>query len=60
MAWSNTYDTATPDGATQPVSVVDNEIQTTKKAVQERLNGNDLYFPLTGTHLSFRVEGIHF
>jgi hypothetical protein len=59
MAWTNTFDTTTPDGATQPGSVLDDEIQTVKKAIQERLNGNDIYFPLTGTQVSDTSAGKH-
>lgn len=59
MAWSNTYDTATPDGDTNPGSVLDDHVQTIKKAIQERLDGNDLYFPLTGTQVSSTDAGKH-
>lgn len=57
-AWTTTYDTTTPDGATQPVSVLDDAIQDVKKAVQERINV-DHYFPLTGTQVSDTDTGFH-
>ena len=58
MAWTNEYDTDAPDGDTQPGSVLDDQIKTTRKAIQERLN-TDHYFPLTGTQVSSTSAGKH-
>jgi len=58
MAWTDTYDTATPDGSTQKVPVLDDEIRTLKSALQERLNA-DHVFPLTGTQVSDTDVGKH-
>ena len=57
MAWSYTYDTATPVGTDAP-SVLDDRIREVKQGIQERINV-DHYFPLTGTQVSDADAGEH-
>lgn len=52
------FDTATPDGATQAVSTLDDRIREAKQAEQER-NNVDHYWPLTGTQVSDSDAGKH-
>ncbi|MCE5324956.1 MAG: hypothetical protein LLG01_00930 [Planctomycetaceae bacterium] len=58
VGWSYTYDTTTPDGATQPVSVLDDHIRLVKQGIQERENV-DHYWPFTGTQVSDTAVGEH-
>jgi hypothetical protein len=58
FGFTYTYDTSTPDGATAPVSVLDDKIREVKQAVQERENV-DHYWPLTGTQVSDAGAGKH-
>jgi len=57
LAWTYTYDTATPVGTDAP-SVIDDRIREVKQSIQERLNA-DHYFPLTGTEVSDSAAGQH-
>ena len=57
LAWSDTYDTATPVGTNAP-SVLDDKDREIKGAVQEREN-IDHYWPLTGTQVSDADAGMH-
>ena len=59
MAFTNNYDTSTPDGDTQTIPVLDDEIRDLKKAIQERLDGADIFWPLTGTQVSDTNAGKH-
>ncbi len=58
MSWSYSLDTATPDGATQAVSVLDNHIRLVKQAMRERLTVDHM-FDLTGTQVSDTDAGKH-
>lgn len=57
MAWTNTYDTATPAGSDDPAEA-DDRMREIKLALQERL-AQDHYFPLTGTEVSDTAAGEH-
>jgi len=57
MAWTYTYDTATPAGTDSPTQG-DDRIREVKAALQERLNA-DHYMPLTGTAVSDTDAGKH-
>ena len=57
MAWTYTFDIATPVGTNVP-SVLDNSDREIKAAVQERLNV-DHFFTLTGTQVSDLASGQH-
>ena len=57
LAWTYTYDIATPVGTDAP-SVLDDRDRETKAATQERLNV-DHYFALTGTQVSDAAVGQH-
>lgn len=57
LAWTYTYDIATPVGTDAP-SVLDDRDRETKGAVQERMN-IDHYWPLTGTEVSDSETGQH-
>lgn len=58
MAWTYTFDTATPSGATQAVSILDDSIREVKNALRERLD-IDHAFSLTGTQVSAASSGRH-
>jgi len=47
MAWSYSFDVSTPSGSDKPF-VIDDEIRLIKRALQERFDAWDIYFPLTG------------
>jgi len=57
MAFSETYDTVTPDGGDDPAEA-DDRIRETKAAIQERLNVEHV-FDLTGTEVSGANTGKH-
>ncbi len=57
MAFSNTFDTATPAGSDDPAEA-DDRMREIKAAVQERENV-DHYWPLTGTQVSDDDAGEH-
>lgn len=57
LAWTYTYDTATPLGTDAP-STLDDSDRNIKAAVQERMNV-DHYWPLTGTEVSDTDIGYH-
>lgn len=57
MAWTYTYDTATPAGSDDPAEA-DDRMQEIKAAVQERLNVEHV-FDLTGTEVSHANTGKH-
>ena len=57
MAFTNTFDTATPVGTDAP-SILDDRDRETKAAIQERLNV-DHFFELTGTEVSDAATGQH-
>lgn len=58
MAWTDTYDTNTPDGDADSPQEADDRIREVKAAVQERENV-DHYWPLTGTQVSDTEAGEH-
>jgi hypothetical protein len=58
MGFTYSFDTSYPDGATQPVSILDDSDRLTKQAIQERENV-DHYWPLTGTQVSAAAAGEH-
>lgn len=58
MAWTYTYDIATPDGSADDPAEADDRMQEIKAAVQERENV-DHYWPKTGTEVSDDDTGEH-
>jgi len=58
MAFTDTYDTATPDGDADSPSEADDRMREIKAAVQERENV-DHYWPKTGTEVSDADTGEH-